>query len=262
MPNEDDTPSDRVPAPTGHGAAGASLSGRAALVTGAASDIGRAVCIALLELGARVTASDLAGARLEQLAAELPAIETVAADLTDRAQAESLAAVDADVLAAVAGLPVVEQLSASDPDAWEAQWQINLRAPMLLTRALAPGMAARGWGRIVYVSSDSARAGAGGEAVYAATKAGLLGFAKSVARELAAAGVTANVVCPGPIDTERSRAILAERPRLRESLVRAIPLRRLGAPEEVASAIAYLCSPGAAYVTGQTLSVNGGITMS
>ncbi len=241
---------------------GGPLSGRTALVSGAASDIGRAVCVALGDLGAGVTATDLAGERLDALAAELPGLTTIAADLTDRAQAQELARVPADVLAAVAGLPVVEPFLQSDPAGWEALWRINLRAPMLLTYALAPGMAARGWGRIVYVSSDSARAGAGGEAVYAATKAGLLGFAKSLARELARDGVTANVVCPGPIDTARSRAILDERPRLVESLVRAIPARRLGTPEEVAGAIAYLCSPDAAYVTGQTLSVNGGITMS
>ena len=121
-------------------------------------------------------------------------------------QALAFAAEPVDVLAAVAGLPVVERFLESDPAGWEQLWQVNLRAPMLLTRALAPGMVERGWGRLVYVSSDSARAGAGGEAVYAAGKAGLLGFAKSVAREVAAAGVTANVVCPGPVDTERSRA--------------------------------------------------------
>lgn len=242
-------------------ASGAPFTGRVALVCGAASDIGRAICASLLDRGAEVRATDLAGDRLDALAAALPALEIVAADLTDPEQAMAFAAQPADILAAVAGLPVVERFLESDPAGWERLWQVNLRAPMLLTRALAPGMTQRGWGRLVYVSSDSARAGAGGEAVYAASKAGLLGFAKSVAREVAAAGVTANVVCPGPIDTERSRAILDARPKLKEGLLRAIPAGRLGRPEDVAAAVAYLCSAAAGYVTGQTLSVNGGITM-
>ncbi len=239
----------------------ASPSGRrTALVSGAASDIGRAVCAALLDDGATVLATDLPGPRLDALAAELE-VEAIAADLTDPAAVAAFAGRPIDVLAAVAGLPVVERFVDADPAGWDLLWEVNLRAPMLLTHALLPGMAARGFGRLVYVSSDSARAGAGGEAVYAATKAGLLGFAKSIAREAARDAVTANVVCPGPIDTERSRAILDGRPRLREGLLRAIPLGSLGQPEDVAAAVAYLASPAAGYVTGQTLSVNGGITM-
>ena len=233
---------------------------RTALVSGAASDIGRAVCVALRADGLDVLATDLPGERLDALATDL-GVEALPADLTDPAQAAALAARPVDVFAAVAGLPVVERFVESDPAGWDLLWQVNLRAPMLLTRALLPGMSERGWGRLVYVSSDSARAGAGGEAVYAATKAGLLGFAKSVAREAARAGVTANVICPGPIDTDRSRAILDQRPRLREGLLKAIPLGALGTPEDIAAAVAYLASPAAGYVTGQTLSVNGGITM-
>ena len=256
------------------------LKSRTALVSGAASDIGAAVCAALLARGARVLATDLPGERLDSLADRLSPprsavssspigalsnsgaeLVVVPADLADPAAAARVAAEPADVLAAVAGLPVVERFAESDPDGWELLWQVNLRAPMLLTRGLVGGMAERGWGRLVYVASDSARAGAGGEAVYAATKAGLLGFAKSVAREVAAQGVTANVVCPGPIDTAASRAIMDERPRLREGLLRAIPARALGEPADVAAAVAFLASPEAGYVTGQTLSVNGGITM-
>lgn len=256
-----------------------SLEGRTALVSGAASDIGAAVCAALLARGARVRATDLPGERLDSLPDRLTSrsavssgpigelsnsgagLEVVAADLADPEAAARVAAEPVDVLAAVAGLPVVERFAESDPAGWERLWQVNLRAPMLLTRGVVAGMAERGWGRLVYVASDSARAGAGGEAVYAATKAGLLGFAKSVAREVAAQGVTANVVCPGPIDTEASRAIMDERPRLREGLLRAIPARALGEPADVAAAVAFLATPEAGYVTGQTLSVNGGITM-
>jgi 2-hydroxycyclohexanecarboxyl-CoA dehydrogenase len=233
---------------------------RTALVSGAASDIGRAVCASLREAGLTVLATDLPGERLDALAAELE-LEALPADLTDPAAVAALGERPVDALAVVSGLPVVERFVGSDPTGWDLLWQVNLRAPMLLTHAVLPGMSERGWGRLVYVSSDSARAGAGGEAVYAGVKAGLLGFAKSIAREAARSGVTANVICPGPIDTAASRAILDGRPRLRESLLKAIPVGALGEPDDVAAAVAYLASPAAGYVTGQTLSVNGGITM-
>lgn len=182
-------------------------------------------------------------------------------DLTDAATVAALAAAPVDVLVANAGIALVEPFVESDPDGWDRLWRINLRAPIALTHALLPGMIERGWGRIVYVSSDSARVGAGGEAVYAATKAGLLGLAKSVARECARYGVTVNVVCPGPTETAMTERVLADQPRLREQLLRATPARRLGQPGDVAAAVGYLVSPAAGYVTGQTLSVSGGITM-
>lgn len=237
------------------------LHGRTALVTGAASDIGRAVCRELHDAGARVVATDLRAEPLEALAAELPGLVPEPLDLLEPGAPARLARHPVDLLAAVAGLPVVARFAAHDAGEWDRLWAVNLRAPMALTQALIAGMSERGWGRLVYVSSDSARAGAGGEAVYAATKAGLLGFAKSIARELARDGVTANVVCPGPIDTATSRAILDERPRLLEGLLRATPAGRLGTPEEVAAAVGYLASPAAGFVTGQVLSVNGGIAM-
>jgi len=235
------------------------LSGRRALVTGAASDIGRAVCAELEALGADVVASDLPGAGLEALSKE--GVELRPADLSSMPDVVALCATPADILVSVAGFANVERFSTSDTTLWEKLWQINLRAPMLLTRELMAPMTERGWGRLVYISSDSARAGAAGEAAYSATKAGLLGFAKSIAREVAAAGVTANVLCPGVIDTARSREILDGHGNMREALLRAIPARRLGEPADVASAVGYLCTPAAGYLTGQVLSVNGGITM-
>lgn len=235
------------------------LADRRALVTGAASDIGRAVCAELAELGAQVVASDLPGPALEALSQE--GVELRPADLSSMPEVVDLCSTAVDILVNVAGFAYVERFSVSDTTLWDRLWQINLRAPMLLTRELMGPMTERGWGRLVYISSDSARAGAAGEAAYSATKAGLLGFAKSIAREVAAAGVTSNVLCPGVIDTARSREILDGHGNMREALLRAIPARRLGESAEVASAVGYLCTPAAGYLTGQVLSVNGGITM-
>ncbi|HEX7096040.1 MAG TPA: SDR family oxidoreductase, partial [Acidimicrobiales bacterium] len=136
-----------------------------------------------------------------------------------------------------------------------------LRAPMQITKGLLPHMIRQGWGRVVLISSDSARVGSAGESVYSALKAGLLGFTKSLAREVARDGVTVNAVCPGPTDTPMLRSVQAERPKLIESLTRAIPMGRLATPEDVASVVAFLCGEQAGYLTGQTFSVSGGITM-
>jgi 2-hydroxycyclohexanecarboxyl-CoA dehydrogenase len=160
-----------------------------------------------------------------------------------------------------AGVSIVEPFVSSDPASWDLMWQVNLRAPMLLTKLLLPGMTLRNWGRLVFISSDGARAGSGGEGAYAATKAGLFGLAKTLAREAARHNVTSNVVCPGPTDTPMQRRIAAEKPGLVEKLAKAIPLRRIGTPADVAGLVAYLCTDRAAYITGQTLSVSGGITM-
>jgi 2-hydroxycyclohexanecarboxyl-CoA dehydrogenase len=249
---------------------GLSLAGRTAVVTGGAGAIGSAICRDLAALGARVVVADLDGAGAREVAAALPGPDPAEAAEVDLADGASIAAFTTDVTARVgpvdvlvnnAGITRVEPFAESDPDTWDRQWRVNLRAPMLLTQALLGGMTERGWGRLVFVSSDGARAGAGGEAVYAACKAGLFGFARSVAREVARHQVTSNVVCPGPTDTPMLRAVAEEKPKMIETLVRGIPLRRLGTPEDVAGTVAFLCSDRAGYLTGQTISVSGGITM-
>lgn len=280
---------------------GMRLDGRTAVVTGGAGAIGSAICADLVSLGARVIVADVDLEGAVKVAAELAAVPyepvesedaefpvgvdfvvdhdgvaeaapapgpgaaavALAVDLTspDSIAQFCEAAGPVDILVHNAGVSIVEPFAASDPANWDLMWHVNLRGPMLLTKLLLPGMTAREWGRLVFISSDGARAGSGGEGAYAATKAGLFGLAKTLAREAARANVTSNVVCPGPTDTPMLRRIEAEKPGLVDKIARGIPLRRLGAPQDVAGLVAYLCTERAAYITGQTLSVSGGVTM-
>jgi 2-hydroxycyclohexanecarboxyl-CoA dehydrogenase len=259
---------------------GMGLGGRTAVVTGGAGGIGAAVCADLAALGARVIVADIdeagaagVAARLEAGCAEAvsgpagaagaAAPVAVRVDLADPASIQEFcdAVGPVDIVVHNAGVSIVEPFVTSDPAGWELMWAINLRAPMLLTRLLLPGMLARSWGRLIFISSDGARAGSGGEGAYAATKAGLFGLAKTLAREAARGNVTSNVVCPGPTDTPMLRKVDADEPGLVDRIAKGIPLRRLGTPADVAGLVAYLCTERAAYITGQTLSVSGGITM-
>jgi 2-hydroxycyclohexanecarboxyl-CoA dehydrogenase len=242
---------------------GLRLDGRVAVVTGGAGAIGAAIASDLTALGARVVIADVDLPNAEKVAAGLAGARALAVDLASPAAVEHFAGAvgPVDVLVHNAGVSVVEPFTASDPANWDLMWQVNLRGPMLLTKLLLPGMMARGWGRLVFVSSDGARAGSGGEGAYAATKAGLFGLAKTLAREAARSQVTSNVVCPGPTDTPMLRRVSEAEPGLVDKIARGIPLRRLGTPADVAGLVAYLCTDRAAYITGQTLSVSGGVTM-
>jgi 2-hydroxycyclohexanecarboxyl-CoA dehydrogenase len=244
------------------------LDGRVALVTGAASGIGRAVAVRLGQEGCRVAAVDLNLEGAEAAVAELgPDGSGVQADVSDLgAMREAVAIAERDlgpldVLVSCAGWDRVEPFVDSTEETWDRVIAVNLRGVIACTRAVLDGMIERRAGAIVNISSDAGRVGSSGEVVYSGAKAGIIGFSKAVAREVARHGVRVNVVCPGPTDTPMMDATRQANPRLGEALVKAIPFRRLAQPEEIAGAVAFFVSDDAAFVTGQTLSVSGGLTM-
>lgn len=246
--------------------------GRVAVVTGAASGFGREIAVGLAAEGARVAILDVNGPGAEETAGLIRdrGGEAVAhqADVSRKADVD--AAVGAiltrwgtvHVLVNNAGWDRVMPFVESSEALWDQLLAINLKGPIVCTRAVLDPMLAQRYGRIVNIASDAGRVGSSGEAVYSAAKGGVIAFTKAVAREVARAGITVNCVCPGPSDTPLFRREIVEpHPRLAESLVRAIPLGRLGTPSDVAPAVLFLASDQAGYITGQTLSVSGGLTM-
>lgn len=245
------------------------LAGRTAAVTGAGSGIGRAIALALAAEGARVAVLDLdreaAQATVTAIAAEGGVGVPVAVDIADAEAVDAaVSAVESAlgpprVLVNNAGWDVIQPFMDCDRDFIRRVVAVNYTGPVILTQAFLRGMLATGaGGRVINIASDAGRVGSTGETVYAGTKAGMIGFTKSLARELARAAITVNCVCPGPTDTP----LFQRQPeRIREALERAIPFRRLGRPEDVAGAVAYFASDAAAFVTGQVLSVSGGLTM-
>ncbi|MBX3023976.1 glucose 1-dehydrogenase [bacterium] len=249
------------------------LEGRIALVTGAGSGIGRAIAQRLAGEGARVAVADVnaagAAATVEAIRGAGGSAEAVTVDVTDFAAVRAAAAAVRTRLGAVgvlvnnAGWDRVEPFVDNEPALWDRLIAINLKGPIHCTRAVLDDMIAGGGGAIVNISSDAARVGSSGEAVYAACKGGVVSFSKTLARELARHRITVNAVCPGPTRTALLDEITsgAQGERIIAAMTRAIPMRRLAAPEEIAAAVAFFASPDAAYVTGQVLSVSGGLTM-
>lgn len=251
----------------------ARLDGRVALVTGAGSGIGRAIAARLAADGARVAVADVnaagAAATVEAIRAGGGVAEAVAMDVADFAAVQVAAAgVRARlgpiaILVNNAGWDRVEPFADNDPALWDRLIAINLKGPIHCTRAVLDDLIGAGRGKIVNISSDAARVGSSGEAVYAACKGGVVSFSKTLARELARHQVSVNVVCPGPTQTALLDEITAgaQGEKIIAAMTRAIPFRRLAAPEEIAAAVAFFASPDADYVTGQVLSVSGGLTM-
>jgi 2-hydroxycyclohexanecarboxyl-CoA dehydrogenase len=248
------------------------VSARVALVTGGARGIGRAIALALARDGHAVAVGDLreAGDVVEEIETAEGRALAVALDVTDGAEVNAAVTRTAaglgpiDVLVNCAGWDEFKPFLETDEIFWRRVIAVNYEGCLRTTHAVLGGMMDRGWGRIVNISSDAARVGSAHEAVYAGAKAGVIAFTKTIARESARSGVTANVVCPGPTDTAMLKGMTRNAPdseRLVAALTRAVPMRRLGEPQEVAAAVAFLACEDARYITGQTLSVSGGLTM-
>jgi 2-hydroxycyclohexanecarboxyl-CoA dehydrogenase len=242
------------------------LDSKVALVTGAGRGIGAAIAQALAARGAAVAILDLDGEAAAKTAAALPTDAVgIDADITDSAGVR--AAVDQasstlgpiDVLVNNAGWDKFEPFVDNTEADWDKILTINLKGPIIVTRAVLDEMISRQSGAIVNIASDAGRVGSTGEAVYSAAKGGIIAFTKTLARELARYDIRVNCVCPGPTDTALFNAM---GDKLRGALEKAIPMRRVAQPDDIAPAVAFLAGDGAAYITGQTLSVSGGLTMS
>ena len=244
------------------------------VVTGGGGGIGGATCRRFAGEGARVAVFDINLDAAEKVAAAIRtgggAAVAIRCDITDRASVDAAVAAaesklgPVDVLVNNAGWDVFRPFTKTEPAQWDRLIAINLTGALHMHHAVLPGMVARKSGRIVNIASDAARVGSSGEAVYAACKGGIVAFSKTIAREHARHGINVNVVCPGPTDT----ALFADYKKgagnpekLEEAFRRSIPLGRIGQPDDLPGAILFFASDDAAYVTGQVLSVSGGLTM-
>jgi 2-hydroxycyclohexanecarboxyl-CoA dehydrogenase len=237
---------------------------RVALVTGGAGGIGRAIVAALAADGHRVVSGDIVAD------ADGEAALAVRLDVTDTASVdEAVSRVEGElgpveILINVAGWDEFHPFLETEEEFWDRIIELNYKGCLRVCRRAVPGMVEREYGRVVNISSDAARVGSSLEAVYAGAKAAQVAFGKTLAREVARRGVTVNSVCPGPTETPLLDGMLGAgeaSAKMVEALRRAVPMRRLGRPEDVAAAVAFLASDAAGYITGQTLSVSGGLTM-
>ena len=248
--------------------------GRIALVTGGARGIGAAIARGLAQDGMSVVIADVlakeGGETAESinrgggtaLAIELDVTDSASVDVGVALARERLGQID--VLVNNAGWDHYKRFVDTDEAFWELILDVNFKGGLRLTRAILPEMIERRWGRVVNISSDAGRVGSSLESVYAGAKAAVIAFTKTVAREAARAGVTANVVCPGPTDTQLLRDVAAGQPGgdiVLQKMAKSVPMKRIAQPEDVAAAVRFFASEGAGYITGQTLSVSGGLTM-
>jgi 2-hydroxycyclohexanecarboxyl-CoA dehydrogenase len=229
------------------------VSDRRALVTGGAGGIGSAIADALRAAGHTVVTADLNGADVRM---DVTDPQSVGAAIAEAGQV--------DILVNSAGWDELKPFLETDEDFWDRVIEINYKGCLRTTKAVLPGMVERGWGRIVNIASDAGRVGSSGESVYAGAKGAVIAFGKTIAREVATNGITVNIVCPGPTRTPLLEGMAGEDERgakLIAALERAVPMKRLGEPEDVAGAVVFLASDEASFITGQTLSVSGGLTM-
>jgi 2-hydroxycyclohexanecarboxyl-CoA dehydrogenase len=250
------------------------MTARVALVTGGGSGIGREICKGLAGEGRRVAVADLNldGARdtvamIEEAGGTAIAVQMDVSD-SDSVTDGILAVVDelgaVEILVNCAGWDDLMPFLDTDEAFWDRVIEINYKGTLRTVHQCLPTMIEAGWGRIVNIGSDAGRVGSSLEAVYSGAKGGVIAFGKTMAREVARTGITVNTVCPGPTDTALLDQIVAASDngdKVIGAMARAVPMKRVGRPEEVASAVVYFCSEAAGFVTGQTLSVSGGLTM-
>src|SRR2546421_2707768 len=248
--------------------------GRVAFVSGAGRGIGRAIALRLAAGGDEIAVGDI---RTGDASETVTAIEetggravAVELDVTDSASVanaveETLEALGpVEILVNNAGWDEMRPFLESDEPFWDRVIEVNFKGGLRTTRRTVPAMLEREWGRVVNIGSDAGRVGSSLESVYSGAKGAVIAFTKTLARESARHGVTANTVCPGPTETPMLEEIAAaggDASRVIDAMTRAVPMRRLGQPDEVAAAVAFLASEHAGFITGQTLSVSGGLTM-
>lgn len=250
------------------------LKDKVVIVTGGSGGIGAALCERFAEEGAKVAIFDLNAEGAGQVAARIREqggqASAYRVDITDYAGiVAAVARVEAeqgpvDVLVNNAGWDHAARFLDTDPELWDKIISINLKGPINLHHAVLKGMVARGKGRVVNIASDAGRVGSSGESVYSACKGGIIAFTKTMAREVARKQINVNVVCPGPTDTPLFRDFAGEGEsgaKLRNALEKAIPFGRLGQPGDVVGAVCFMASDDAAFITGQVVSVSGGLTM-
>jgi 2-hydroxycyclohexanecarboxyl-CoA dehydrogenase len=248
------------------------LDGRTALVTGAAGGIGSAISRHLAQADANVAVCDLDGEAARQLATDLAGagkgtVVGYAMDVSDSSNVSHVvAAIQAeqgpvDILVNNAGIDKIERFIESTEDTWKKVISVNYLGTVIVTRAVLDGMIERRYGRIVNIGSDAGRVGTSGEVVYAGTKGAVIAFGKALARETATKGITINAVCPGPTDTALLKQVSDRSEGMMDALAKAVPMKRIGTPDDIAPAVVFFAGDGAAYITGQTLSVSGGLTM-
>jgi len=247
------------------------LKDKVAVVTGAGQGIGRGIARRLAEEGAKVAVADINPDTAASTAAEITGAGGVACaitlDVTSLQDANAAAqAVERqlgpiDILVNNAGWDKVQHFLETDEELWDRLIDINFKGVLICVKAFAPRLLARPGSKIVSIASDAGRAGGVNDAVYSGCKGGVIAFTKTLARELARYQITVNAVAPGFIDTPLSQGISGSIPGYGDRLMRTVPLRRKGLPEDIAGAVAYLVSKDADYVTGQIISVNGGMTM-
>jgi len=247
------------------------LKDRVAIVTGGGQGMGRAIALELAGGGAKICVADMNLETAAKVAEEIKAMGigaiAVKVDITNLAQCEQMvkdtvaAFGCVDILVNNVGWDKVEPFINSEPATWEKVIAINYVGAINCFKVVLPQMMERKYGKIVSIASDAGRVGSSGESVYSGTKGAIIAFSKTIAREMARYGINVNVVSPGPTDTPMFQAIAAENPALGEGLKKAIPLRRLAQPEDIAGAVAFFASDSASYITGQVLSVSGGLNM-